>query len=1116
MKKKYFLFFLFTVISMLFAENSETLEEIEIIKNRTGENKAGIYFKNIEQDKAVIFLDGFWDSELLGTTGFEFFNGYTKVNPFQPVFKQKANLSLWLLLNKQFYFETLYKDDYKKSVLALGYFGKDNSVIKHIRVGNSGIKFPSRYGFIKPGGGNIIAPGIMTTFSGKNWNADAMLRYESAEYNSKLYYGNNEVIKTTIPIHDWLRAQYFYIPCADLYGKKIRVFVRDYSDSDWRELPNNEFAINQKEKTLALKKSYPYGVAINYFYVSDAESTQAANEFLKKIEKLFEFAGEIRTVIKTDIKEYKIENSKFLLKDKSSFSPFEIASRYKFNKQYSAAIKVLDLTTETELPKPVASIKSTEIFSDDLKKIEFIQLENNYNSYDMLPENMFPFSDSDYKIYLPENSAEVNSDKAVLFETYVPVSDIVLNENVIPGTIRIYKNKIEIFDFEYDERNNFITLKQEILQNDLIEIRWQESKTYSDSGTVKSAAGIHWQPLNFIDIFFAGAGDWTVSKQAADLYDSYKISSGIKFEKYNMIAGSEFGFNIYMNRNKKTRNYIFDNKTYFTYHFDGIVYEKKKEPVFSNPHIYIDGNVKTESQIEKAKINSKMEAGFDLWKINLGGSLSLHNKNKHNGFVESYGHSIVIPVYFFNAAEHFFVNRNEEVLRRNCKIEFEKYLSLKYLTSIDYTKEFTNQKISASISPIIPEKDFGNIYAQISFTANQKYGTIYNASHLSYGKSWKKSLIEMYSSGNENASNRNSELKVIFNLFSNSNNSAKKISLLGFNFESAASAKIYNSTNQQCEEQTKFSISFPFEAAHIFFTPIFERKIIKQKSGIIQQNTYDDDMRNLFTGMGEQYWMFSKPVFYDLVDKKINKQLQLNNPYNYAFYNLYGFNISRLIDTAIKSLYLPLEFNSNFIRLVKSEKSLPQAANIYFLDFLIKYTSLNISGKYGYFHWFNRYEQDELNRLYKWSFSFGKEFFKFNFDSHHSVYIFWGNGSSIKFENDFNYSILQSAKIKMDNWKEKIGFAFISESNYSLPHFIIQYFTKLPLSDNREEKISVELSRELNSKKLNYAVLFRHSQITKINNHGEVKLFAEFSGASTSKNSFLLNISAGISGKVEY
>ncbi|MEL3913617.1 hypothetical protein [Treponema pedis] len=1138
--KKIFCGFLFFVFSFFVfpqsdteneKENPSVEEEIELIKNRTGENKAGLYFKDIERDKAVLFLDGFWEASFLGIASFEFSKGYSKLNSIQPIFKQKAHLSLWLLLNRQFYFETLYKDDYKKSIIAMGYFGKEDSAVKHIRAGNSGIKFPSNYGFINSGGGNIIAPGIMGTFAGDNWQADTMFRYESSEYNSKFYYGTNEINKTKISINSWNKARHFYIPAVNLYGKQLQILVKDYSGGDWRELPKDEFSINARENTLALKKSFPAGVAVNYLYSLSEES--AADTFLNSVKLYFAGISEIENNIKPLIRNYaeNIRGKSFLiLKTEDTFSPFEIASRYDVPQTGSShLINVVSSLTEDKAAQFTSQINSGDFFSDGFIKINFIQIINKNFPVDFSkPEQIFPFVNSDYKIYIPSNTNEDLS-LQILCESYTLNQEFSIPDTAVPGSIRIYKNKIEIFNFVYNEKTNIITFHEEILPNDLIEIRWKESKTYSDSGTVKFASGVHWRPISGLDIFFANSGDWEIAKQKQQLTDVYKFSSGAEFSKYNIKAGSRFGFDIVADRNGKPKghNYIFKNKTYFDYTAKEILLKKNDEPIFSNPHFYVDGDFQTESKKEDTKINSKMEAGMDLWKIKLEGNLSLQNKtdiavkNSKKKIIESYGHSVFIPIYFFTASENYFVNQNENILRRSCTLGFEKYISAKYLTSIDYNKEFTNSKIFASLSPIIPEKDFGIIYSEINFGVSQRYKTVYDISNTGYTQSWKKSLTDMYSKGEQYADNRNSELKFIFNFFSNNGKTAlKDTNFLGFNFEASVFTKVNNRGLSQCEEQTRFSVSVPFEIKKIFFTPVWERKILKTKpeAETKKQNGYSEDIYFLFKGMGEQFWLFSKPVFYDLIDKKINTQIQINNFNNYAFYNLYGLNISRIISSSITDLYIPLEFNTAFSRIVKSEKTFPQGLNIYGMDFAVKYTTLNISGKFGYFNWFTWYEQDELNRTYKWNFSFGKDFFKFKFNSIHTLYYFFAERNNLGFENEFNCFAVktENTSLKTEEWKEKFSVILTLASSSSLPHLIIRLFSKIPLLDSREEKLSVEFSKIPNLKKLNYLISFKHSQITKIGEHGEIKIFAELTGSSTKKDSFLLNISAGLAGKVEY
>nr|WP_314780385.1 hypothetical protein [uncultured Treponema sp.] len=1116
-------------------ENPNVDFGIDLIKNRTGENKAGQYFKNFDKDNTVLFLDGFWDIEFLGLSSFEFFNGYAKVNSFQGVFKQKANLSLLLLLNNSFYFETLYKDDYKKSTLAFGYFGKEDSPIKHIRAANNNIKFPLNYGYINTGGGKFISPGIMGTFAGDKWNADVMLRYESSEYNSKTYYGNTEIIENKISINTWQKARHFYIPVDSLYGKPVVIFVKDFAGGQWRPLSPDEFSLDPRLKVLSLKKSYPEGVAINYFDLESnpSDMNNPANKHLVNVKNYFLplhailEVNEVITSIPPDVNGYKknIFGKDYLVLKEKNFSPFEIASRYEAPETSNSTLSIIDMNTQTEVSDFKASFEYTNSFLGDFQKLKFIQVLDLSEDYDFNKiKQMFPFLILDYKAYIGTVSTEHRFPLQILCKNNTPTPGFILPDTAIPGSIRVLKNKIRIFNFSYNESNHTLTINEHIFSNDIIEIQWKEGLTYSDSGITRFAAGAHWKPIEGLDTFFAGSGDWEVTKQKNNPIDTYKLSSGVDYKNQVIKTGTAVGFEADVDRDKKTREqfYYFQNKAYFNYSFAGPLYSKNDVPIFSNPLFNFEENFI--SSKKSLNLHTKTNSALDIWKIKLAGLLSLKTdfspKNSGLNIIESYGHSVIIPIYFFSASEDFFVNIYDSILRRECKIDFQKYISVNYMTSIDYNKDYTSQKIFTSIAPIIPQVKFGTIYTQINFSVGQKYKTMFYPSSLSYNEAWTKSLIDMYSPGKKNAENRAADIKFLFNYFANEEDK-KDIQLSGVNFDAFSKTNFQNKKQKVSIDETGFEISIPFNTGKIFFSPIIKRKITKEKKAIEAEKlaSYASDLKSLFTGLGDQYWIFSKPFFYDMFDQKINSQIQTENKnLFYSFFNSYGFNISRLISGTIKDLYTPLEFGTAVSRLVQSSQLNSGLSNIYGLDFSFKYTALNISGKYGYFDWFKFYEQDELNRLYKFGFSFGKNFFKFNFNSNHSLYFFFDSNNKLSFENEFLYtaSKIGIQKLLTDEWKEKFSAAFSYRGGRSLPRLIIETFSKIPLSDSREEKLSVEFSQNKSLPKLNYKVSFKHSQSTKIGSHGEIKIFAEFEGVSTTSNSFLLNINAGISGKVDF
>ncbi len=1142
MKKKLSIILFFLIIFSIFPQdkndesktdipveknNISVDEEINLIKNRTGENKAGIYFTDISNKKdAILFIDGFWDATFFGFGQFEFFKDHAQVKSIQPIFKQKANLSLWLLAKQQFYFEALYKDDYKRSVLALGYFGKDSSPIRHIRLGNSGIKFPLNYGYINTGGGKIIAPGVMATFSGKNWRADSIIRYESAKYNSRIYYGKNELQENNIAINDWIKSQFFYIPYDNLHGAPIKVFVKEFNTSNWKELAASDFRINATQKVLVLNKPYPNGVAINY---SSSEKTNI-DTFLNKVKNSFPTTHSQYTEIKTNAdlyKEHVLYKDCLTLKKENKFSPFEICSFYKFTDyKDSTSINVIDNTTDS-ISNDFITSTNTILQTPNNKK--YIKIIYDGSDSEEIIKFLFPFIKTDAtNIYGTKKIKPEDLAFKISSETYTPRSEIILPQDTIPGSIKVFKNKIEIKNFKYDENTNVLKLEDKILNTDYIEIKWQEGEVYSDSGKVRIANGVHWQALKELDIFFANSSDFSLSKQKIDLSDDHEFSSGIEFSKYNIKTGTNIGFELQGLRNKQAppktylQNYIFKNDVYFDYTLNKNIYEINGTPIFSNPHFHIDNKIKSDSLKKTFTLNSQMDASLDIWKINLNGLLSLSNKK--DNVIKSYAHNINIPIFFFGMTENFFINTHDKILSRENNIYFNKYVDANYSTYISYNKKNAEQKIKTSISPIIPETKLGIIFTQLDFNITQTFPIKENLPYSHYSKIWTKSLIDTYSSGEENAKKRNTQLRFIFNIFTNTQENTeedeKTVEFLGANINAYTKTNFKNDKMKSAEETTLLNMSFPFKVKDVFLTPVYTRRIIRNKPAIElkHQDNYARDLNSLWSGMQTQFWIFTKPILYDLFDKNINKQMQINDYNEYSFYNNYSFSISRLISTSMMDLFLPIEFKAGISRETKSEKAYIDASDIYGLEFQAKYIAVNISGKYGFTNWLSGYEQDELQRLYKYNFYFGNNFFKFNLDTKHSLLFFLNHKNKMEFKNEFKCSTLktENEKINLESWNEKFSFSFMSSAKNTLPDLIIHSFSEVDIKNFREEKVSLQFFQNEKSSKLNYQLAFSHSQISKITKHGEIRLFANINGKSTNNNSFLFEFECGLSGKIEY
>lgn len=1075
------------------------------------------FLKKIGDGKGFLFLDGFLETEFKWTLGFELFKDYTLTKIQTPIFLQTANLTLFLLMDNRWYFDVNYRDKLTSVTLAGGYIDTDSEVQKHIRIGNSGIKFPAYYPFIKTGGGTQIAPGIAAQFGNKTWQADTVLRYESSEKNKKIFFGKNEVTKKNISISSWERAKYFFIPTDDLYGKQIEVLVKDFENSRWRLLQNNEYIVDSRQKILILNRSFIYGVAINIGEKADEIITKTKDYFLgSEIYNSIELNSKITVNGKTYIQ----------LKKYNTFSCFEIASIYNSD-SLDTKDEITIVNTKDNTINKVFYVKSVslglileKLFFKGFIQIAFQGKNNDYSK----PETRFPLMQSDIHIYFTkkinnnlntehDNSMEINA------YSYTPVSDFILPKETNPADIEVIKNGIPILDFSYNEYTNILSLKDEILPSDKIEVRWSESKTYSDTGVVKTALGIKWLPIQTLDLFLAVSSDIGVNKNIGNINDKYNISSGLNYNYSGLKTGIWSGVEADVERvNYKKPEYVISkNHIYFTYEKNEVLLSSKNETdIFSNPKIDIDADINKNSKNKYFNLRSSASAELDIWKIHLGGKISVRdNLKKNNEIIESYGHTVKMPIYFFTAEELFFVNQNSKILSRTNKLEFNKYIKLLHLTSVNYDKEFCEQKITSIFSPFIPVSDKGVFFIEAGINLNQKYKLVNNIITSGYTNTWKQSLIDSYSGGIENAKIRNEKIHFIFNWFNSGiNDYSDGFNFLGFNFDSYIEAN--NNADSDKIYKNLYLFKFPMVLKNVFITPVWERYTSKILKNIISKN-YKEDFNLIFNGIREQYWFFASPFFYDLFDKKILSEIQLSNIHSYIFSNTYGLEISRLIYYDLKDIYTPTEFSVKFARIIKSDNTKELGTDYYKLTFGLNYQTLNISGKNGFLNWFKNYEQDELNRNYKWSFYFNKNIFSFNFNSMHKLFFYLHGENKIGFENIFDITADKyDRKIKASSWSEDFSFLYIFEGAKSIPKFLFSFLTNINVSDEREEKLTVSIFRKYLFDNAGYKISFQHTQKTKIGNNGEIKLFAGIGLASTNRKSALLDLTMGITGKIEY
>ncbi len=1075
----------------------KTLKEIDNKSTKDGP------FKRLEKD-VVLFMQGYGEASFKWTVGFEFFKGHTALIMQSPIFVQEANLSLLLLMHRRWYFGINYRDKTLNSEIYAGYIDIESDVKKHIRVGNKGINFPAIYPFIRGGSSSHLSPGASFQFEGERWRTDAIVRYDSEKRCKRVFYGKNERIENRSGIATWQKAKFFYLPHSNLFAKKAIVYVKDEERAQWRLLSEREYSIDSRKNMLILQKSFPYGVAINLF-----ESNLVDESILNA--KTYFSSTVIEKKIEDDVY-ININGERFLmLKKQKCFSAFEIASIYEvgaFNEDMEAYIverqtenKIHDFTLELERVSSVFEYAKDGMWAKVVHKDYGADYKNISSRY--------PFIDVDSKIYDVETKEDAEYSIELLSYSYTPIKDYVLSKDANGDSIEVHKNGMPILNFEYDEQNHIVRLKQDVSTADKIEIYYSENLQYSSQGNVRLGFGVKYNVFEWMDVFFATMSNIAISKDKKEIHDKYNFSLGSNFKWQDLEAGTHFGFEL--DSNRRGENQYISKNHFFT------KYESEKSySIFKKPKLEADLDV---NKSDSVYLHSNLFSALNIWKFEVDSKVSLQDTSHNAHVVEGAGHGLKAPLWFFYMDESFFINRNKKSLSRSNMVKLKKYIDVEHSGFVGYEGKTTQQSLSSHLSPIIPSSQAGNFFLQLKLNMKQKYRQNQYITEKNYFHLWAQSLKDLYSLGVASPINRSEELSFIFNWsIPREMDYSSGFSFQGLNFRSKLKAD--NSFQASKQDLTEISLRLPLSYSIVFITPFWERgasKSFTKKDSV----SYKSDFESMFRSLKEQYWLFSTPVFYDLFDRRLPSRLQAKDGVAYyAFSNLYGLNLSRILFESYRDLYIPIEFEVGFSRLLK--RGISFLKDVYKTQFSLKYAAQDVfSNRYGK-GILSEINGDELSRNYDLSLFFSKDqsknqAFDFNFKTLHKLYFYKTEDIKTGFENKSEVEGERiESKIKAKTWSETFSFLYSYRGARSLIYSLFERFSNFSLFDIREEKFSFSVGRKNYSTLLSYSVEYSHTQKTKIGEYGEMSIFAVFSVNSTNRDSILLNCTIGIAGKVEY
>lgn len=483
------------------------------------EDPSSLYNFQIYDEEVEFILDGSWEAGLTANTMLNFAPKGSTFSFSPPLFTQSVDLMSWIFINQTWYFESTFTEGFSKNTLAAGYVGTEDTIIKHVRLGNSGIIFPSIYPFVSIGGGTAQAPGISASFGGNKWKADAIIRYDTTSRNELFLSGMNEITDTIVPVTANVKGKWFILPEAPITGA-LTLFVEDEKGSvqdskgrKWRALNLSEYSISAVTGIIELKTPSLNSVAIVHesssavpaiqqFLATEKNwfSEQLGSEHSELVDMYFPFSEpeiESQLIIEID------GQRALILRENGYFSPFEIHNRYELSSD-----SAIPIYQESHMEAQGYQIIPFSITFSSLNTTAPVEpIRSPSARYPLLRE--FP------QFYLHSfGGFPPDTDLCIRERSFKIIQSISLGADVVNGTIMVYRDGTSDFKFSFDDQNGILELDRPPRSGEQIKITWNKIDESQRNGALIAAAGIQWNALPKLDLRSAISLAWNIAPSA--------------------------------------------------------------------------------------------------------------------------------------------------------------------------------------------------------------------------------------------------------------------------------------------------------------------------------------------------------------------------------------------------------------------------------------------------------------------------------------------------------------------------------------------------------------------------------------------------------------------------
>ncbi|MDR1932779.1 MAG: hypothetical protein LBQ57_08175 [Spirochaetales bacterium] len=497
-----------------------------------------IFDAQIGDTDVDLYLEGYWDASVKGGLGFAFIPGqgwsYPYVFPEFPdgfEYDQKPDLILSLWLKERFFFETTINEDYELNTYLLGYQGKPGEFVQSVKAGNRGVEI-SPFPYMEFPGSSRHSPALSTMFQTERTQHEFLFRYDPSLPRKKTFIGKNEVEEARIDPANYVRGRFFVLPDTEVSLPDLSLYIEDAKGTitgdngrRYRRATNFDYSYLPEDGSITLTNASA-GRVLVYYTKGGAEvgnpslGRGALPNYITGPPLEIDPAGAPLdfdwglSYMGSPLTDYQVTidgRAALLLYDPGAWNPFEITGAYSLS---GTAASMNNSTNLRIVHRGADSLYTT---SQPLS----LSMSESYSIVRVLPSGTaqgrsmqarFPFAADEPYLYGPDRLKDGGgADFELLIQSYMPVQSLILTNDVIPGSVTIYRNGREETSFSVDYESGRISLPFEPAPSDRIEVYY---RTYSGEGqggdilfgsgstlylsealTLKIATGLRWNVM---------------------------------------------------------------------------------------------------------------------------------------------------------------------------------------------------------------------------------------------------------------------------------------------------------------------------------------------------------------------------------------------------------------------------------------------------------------------------------------------------------------------------------------------------------------------------------------------------------------------------------------------